>query len=304
MDKVEIYNKIGHTVAALQSYAAGIVTYKVDSDETSQFAKTKLSEVNTYLKQIEEKRVELTKPLLDEKKSIDDVAKSLVAILEPAKKHLNDQTVTFQSLKAAALRIENEKKLALEKDLADKKQAELERINKLRNLIVQKVTELLKDVNFREKIPNFINLWNNNIDSKMPEFNYTGNELIAAKKEIIDMLWNLKDTFEEPINVLNDFKARYDMLVVESQSNVQKDLQNFEKKAEHIVDNAKKGMREYIKFEIEEPGKVPLNFLSPDEKKIRAFIDQDKEMIKSMLANGKQPISGVKVYVEQIMIAR
>jgi hypothetical protein len=119
------------------------LTLAINNDSTlaqaKEFAKLGKS-IENY---IEEKRKMLTKPLVDKKKEIDDVAKDLKAILDRGVKPLRDKILNYEQEKLAAQQAEM-RRIAEEKR---KKEEELRAAalaeSKTDEVIEQKVDELV-----------------------------------------------------------------------------------------------------------------------------------------------------------------
>lgn len=93
----------------------------INSQETLAAAKELAKDARTIEKLIEERRVEITKPLLDKKKEIDGVAKKLTANLNNALSDLRSQILRYEQeqerIRQEELRRIEEEKRRLEEEL-------------------------------------------------------------------------------------------------------------------------------------------------------------------------------------------
>ena len=61
---------------------------------------------------------------------------------------------------------------------------------------------------------------------------------------------------------------------------------------------AKTGIREIVKFDVENESVVPVDFKVISETKVNEYIRTSSDRIKQALKENKQPIPGIKFYVD------
>ena len=92
----------------------------VANDDEMKFALEAAKQVKSFIKKVEEVRVNETKPLVDRQREINTYAKKIVAPLEEAETHIKKQLVGYERLK------EEKRQLELRKAEEARKAAEAE----------------------------------------------------------------------------------------------------------------------------------------------------------------------------------
>lgn len=88
MSSLAVFDKL---VADIKQHVEPCMAIVITDDETQKAAYEAAKTIKLYDKMIEERRVELTKPLLDQKKKIDEYAKKISSPLGAAEAHIKGQ---------------------------------------------------------------------------------------------------------------------------------------------------------------------------------------------------------------------
>lgn len=118
------------------------IDFVISSDESLESAKQLAKDAKSVEKMIEDRRKEITKPILDEKKRIDDFAKSLTDDLNNGIKSLRVQILNFEQekdriRKEELRKIEEERRIQeeeLRKQMAEKEEINQEDLDKLQTI--------------------------------------------------------------------------------------------------------------------------------------------------------------------------
>ena len=70
------------------------------------------------------------------------------------------------------------------------------------------------------------------------------------------------------------------------------------------VKEAGKGVRKTLKFEVADINEVPSEWILLDEKAVRAWAQENKEMIKEQMKKGENVMRGVKFWLESGYVTR
>lgn len=276
-------------------------------DSTSLgIANQKLSLIGNYRKEIESKRKELKQPFLDGGKKVDDAAKELDAILSKGNDDLKSKIGAWEKA-----RLEKERELqqkALEE--ARKKEAE-----------ANGIAEKARIVNYMAQVKDWlekglagcttIEHGNQMLESMkgLQPFAVMG-DYQQEYKALIEMYEKLfrtkvgelegkiaKGTTENHINVLggqlNDHIESLKVQVAEKQQELTKVETEIVQEMNNLQEEKASNVAFLWKFDVVSPENVPSMFMSIDEKKIREWMNNNKENLKD-----GETIYGVKFYKE------
>lgn len=283
-----------------------VIQIKVSDSTSLSIANQKMSFVNNHLKEIEAKRKELKQPFLDGGKAVDDAAKELAGLLEPALKHLKSEVGNWQT---QLLQKERElQQKALEE--ARKKEAE-----------ANGIAEKARIVNYMAQVKDWlekglagcttIEHGNQMLESMkgLQPFAVMG-DYQQEYKALIEMYEKLfrtkvgelegkiaKGTTENHINVLggqlNDHIESLKVQVAEKQQELTKVETEIVQEMNNLQEEKASNVAFLWKFDVVSPENVPSMFMSIDEKKIREWMNNNKENLKD-----GETIYGVKFYKE------
>lgn len=101
---------------AIRETGTALLQFEVFDDESADDAKTLITDLKRRRKSIEDKRKQLTKPILDSKRAIDSFFKEAMVPLDTAVKHLTGQQLSYHQLQ---VQIANEAAAKLAESVAD-----------------------------------------------------------------------------------------------------------------------------------------------------------------------------------------
>jgi hypothetical protein len=314
-------------IDALKQYAQTIL---IEDEQGLTIAENNSSAINQVITESEELRKGIKEPYFRTSKMIDETFK--VNISDPSlniKKSINDAIKNFKVAKAAQERIEDEKRQKEISDLADKKAIEAEKITRIQSQLFARLygggyknkdnkefivpgCNTLGEIKDLEKI----------VKTKLPteeEFKYMVDEFSAMKKSFLKKLSehkaNITESSSESSVIKNNAIARIKLAkqeagieIVEKKeelvNTIISEAKHDMKQSEKQVQEASKGIRSTLQFEISDVSEVPLEWLILDDKKVRDWASLNKESIKEKLKNGQNIIKGIKFSIIQTNISR
>jgi chromosome segregation ATPase len=154
---LEVLASVKKQIDMLADQCRNVVISDAQSLERAKSLAKQAKLIENY---IEDKRKELTKPILDRKKAIDDLAKSLTKDLTEAVKHLREQ-ILFYEQEQERKRLEELRRLEEEKR---RKEEELKRMQMEGNIEqiehIEKLAEIeTKAAELSEKSKNLREVW-------------------------------------------------------------------------------------------------------------------------------------------------
>jgi len=294
------------TKEMLTEIAEQVTQIKVSDSTTLSIANQKMTFVNGHLKEIEAKRKELKQPFLDGGKAVDDTAKELSSVLDPALKHLKTEVGDWQlqviqkerELQQKALeearKKEDEAKAVAEqsrvvnyisqvKDWLEKGLATCATIE--HGQAVLSSMEGLQPANmmgdYQKEYAALIEMYQKLFRTKLGELEgkiakgTTQNHLDVLGGQLNDHIESLK----EQIEVKKQEVSAVESEILSEVASLQED------KASNVA---------FLwKFDVVSPENVVPMFMSIDDKKIREWMNNNKENLKD-----GETIYGVKFYKE------
>lgn len=283
-----------------------VIQIKVTDSTSLSVANQKMSFVNNHLKEIEAKRKELKQPFIDGGKKIDETAKELSGLLEPALKHLKSEVATWQT---EVLRKENElKQKALEearkKEEEAKSNADEARIISYISQVkdwLEKGLSSCSDVAHGEQMVSsmkglqpasvmgkysqeygaLVEMYNTLFTTKIGELK--GTVAAGTTNSHIEVLGGqLNDHID---SIKKEVEQKQQELTKVEEEIVQEVAKLEEQKASNVA---------FIwKFDVVSPENVPSIFMTIDEKKIREWMNANKDNLKD-----GETIYGIKFFKE------
>lgn len=264
---------------------------EIRDDVTLSMANQVLSEANSQLKLVEEKRVQLKKPYFDAGKIIDETAnqikKPLEESLDIGKKKLkewNDAQEAKRKAEESKLNDSKAKLAAIEIQLTSKADA----------CATPMACEQLID----------------SINQKFPPFESFGQfkeEAAEAKEKYIKMLSLKKDALVKVIaGGAGSSAAAVAMVEVEAKMKEQTEesIQKAEDKKDAIsntiaASTPKSSVRKTWKWEVYSENDIPREWMSPDPDKIKAYMSANKDKIVP-----PRVIGGIRFFIEETPIIK
>ena len=278
-------NELGDVV---HNTTAEIVTYMQKNEVKPATARPLLKQAKTIIKQVEGARKQLTKPLLDKKREIDQHAKDIIAALQVEMDTLNNKVSEYlqqeEARKAIELqRIEKEKAAKL-KEAQERDQKALEIMHATYN----KAIRYLQGGDFKI-LQSERDRWEA-ID--WPSDTFTG----AILKQAIKMQYEVLNHFDNciksgrPLALVTDKQDQSALIENQMQSAIDAEITS-QAQAQAIAST--EGGRKTWTFEIEDAEQVPSEFKVIDEKAIRQAIK-----------DGAREIKGIKIYQKVTNVIR
>lgn len=328
MPQSEISKRFSEFAQNLKEVTKLCSDVQVTTDESCEIASSHLSRATSLETDLEKLRKQLKEPYHKTGVAIDEYVKTIVTPLSVAKKLASDKVTKWKQLKQAQLKAAEETRLAeIEKERVEnvKRKERLLRIIRMLNArlyggIYEKPTGepvkcggcmTIEEIEVLEK----------DIATKYPEHDEFGDYKtesmklldglktnVNLMKEQITLLQNGGDDAISAMAKINQMRtdANVDSVVSEEilDSKIEKAESRAVKQVEKQISGATKGVRNYIKWKTVDIKLVPEKYLTVDENEIKRFQLVEAELIKSLIAENKQPIPGIEFYIESTYVAR
>jgi hypothetical protein len=235
--------------------AANCLLIKISDDTTLAIAQQNLSKANELVKSIDEKRKTIKAPYLEAGKKIDALAKELSEPLDKAVEHIKSQVKSWEEARREAER---------------KRQETLNYINvELSNRLKQ----LCDEADSKEKCDEVLNY----IDTRFPKDERFG--------EFIGQAHALRDTYIQLLTAKKQsFSGESNVPIITVEQEIEEVKKQNEVVAEIVTQSASvnktRNIRETWKFEVADINQVPMDWLTIDEAKVKAYLAENKETLK------------------------
>jgi len=310
------------TKESIDKIGENCLQIKVVDESTLSIAQQNLSKANDMVKFIEEKRVEVKEPHLQNCKTIDSTCKELAEGVIKAVAHLKEQIKQYaiaQEAKAEKARIELEKK---QKEDAQKLEAETKRKEDIQKYIREDLTNWCKKAYDKCTTIVACDIFIGQIEKSWPgeekfqEFiaqaddlksNYLS--LAKIKRQQIEqadtMSQEQKDLIKEKEELAKQKQALAEKEAEIAQKEVTIAAENAKKLAEEQAkkdaellaaseaQNKTSGLRKTWKYELVEKSKLVEEWIALDETAVKEYMKVNKDKLKS-----GEVINGVKFYQE------
>ncbi len=265
---------------------------EINDDTTLALAQQTLSEANRIFKMIEEKRVEIKSPYLQAGKEIDRIAGTILKPLEDALEKGKDKLREWnkkQDEVANAQKLLNEKKYNF--------------LKSLERQIEEKIKLCTSVDNYNQLAAN--------INSKWPAketFGTYGDDAIKIKDNFITLI----KTKVEILNSANGNTAEAANIVAEKIEEA-KSIENKVAETSAIIDEkkdiapvatSKSSVRKTWKHEVVDEMKLPRQFLSADDKKIREYFSSKLKEKTEYEGLKEVTVGGVRFYIDEVPTIR
>jgi hypothetical protein len=283
---------------------------KIEDDEGLAIVENTYSGINDFLKRLDNKRAIIKAPYFNTGKAIDAYAKLIAEKVETAKKRYNSAITSYKTIQRAAAKAEAEKR---EQELLEEqklKQEEIDKINRIRNMIIAKIfggKYHLKDGSVKEAVGcktkdeciELLRAVKNNF--KPEDFERctdlageTFNDLIVKIGQQTNNIITGKTSDTEKEKMLREAAEKEE----EAKKELEKETRDSMKESQALIKDAGKGLRETLRYNIVNEKDLDRKFLSADPQKIREYMSENKEMIKEHLKENKQTALGLEFYIE------
>lgn len=322
----DAYKNINTRIDHFKKYSTDLV---VESDEALIIAENNVAEVQTILKNIETVRKLRKAPYMEAGKAIDDYAKELAGPLAEIKDQITSVIGNYKKVQEAAKRAEAEK-IRQEAEKKAKEQAEeADRIHRIQTQFNARIYggSWFAQSGERKSSAGCINpddcdKLSEIIKAKVPkpkDFTYLQNDykemldkaktlLAEHKANLINLNSESKPLREDAENQINEAKIRAGIKSQEEKKKMSDEIIDSAKKdiksAEKQADEAGKGLRKVLKFEVIDFDKVPKEFLSVNETKVREWALEHKEQVKNSMNGEKTALEGIRFYFEETYVSR
>lgn len=257
---------------------------KITDETTLAMATQTLSQANEALKKIEAKGKELREPYTKASKMIIELEKAITKTLEAS--------IEAGKLKLRAWNDEQEK-------IKKEADAQMTKEQGLLSKVAADLTPKIDQAATPERCQELID----SINAKFPDitkFKYFSKEALESKNRFIDLLKLKKTSLEK---ILEGGKGTIEAFAelkkqeIETAKATEEATQSTEDKKEAIAATIALPTSKFRKlwtYSIEDEKALPAEFLSPDPKKIKAYLDANKETFKDGHIFG-----GVKFYIDK-----
>lgn len=259
---------------------------KIADENTLSMAQQVLSKSNQLYKSIEEKRSEIKKPYLDAGKTIDSIAKEIMAPLEEGLKFGKQELQKW-----------NDEQVRLQKEKEEENAKIVGRINKIREQLQAKVSEC----NTPEKCKNLIDSINK-VFPAVETFKQYAQDAKMVKDNFITLLQIRRQTYEAALSGNVDLVAQniQEIKAVEAEN-----IENaaiVEEKKELITENntvVKSAVRKAWKYEVVDLNSIPFSFFTLDDKKVKEYMAANKTSTGTIT-----PLQGIKFVLTEAPVIR
>jgi len=279
--------------------AESVIQIKVTDSTSLAIANQKMSSVNGHLKEIEAKRVEQKAPHMAAAKAVDDVAKELKALLEPALVHVKKEVATWETER---IRKENElKQKALDEARKTEDEARnIENDKKITSYMVQVKDWLEKQLGACNSIESCSQMLES-IKGLQPAAimgNYQTEYASLVEmytKLFLTKLGELegkiaKGTTQQHLNVLGgQLNSHIDSLAEQVQIKEQEVAvanTDIVEQMAALQDDKASNVAFLWKFELADIDRVPREWLALDEAKVKEWLKLSKDTLKEGIYDG------------------
>lgn len=322
--KVEdLKNKFPDIQDKIKEYTEYSLAVKIETDDNLMAADNTSSEVHEVLKNVEKVRQVLKAPYFNTGKVIDEYAKTMTDPLEKAKKRINEEIARYRVIKAAMIKAEEDAKMREIAALEEEKREEMNKITRIEQQLTartyggvwitrdgQKMTSIgcVKESDCDDLITLIV--------TKVPKpesfkfYQAQAEEMLSKVRDRIAKhkinLHNLngdsKILREDALVKINEAKVEAGVEAAETKEIIEKKIEKETKQQikgfEKSIDQARKGVAQVLKFSVLEEHLVPREFLVVSEEKIRDYMRQNGEQIRTDLKDNKVSLPGIKFYID------
>lgn len=286
------------------------------NNENLTVAQNQVRDAKEVLNNIETVRKLVKKPYLETTKLIDAYAKELA---DPIKKFVDARKgaiAAYKALLVAQKRKEEEAKKEEEKKIAKQKAEEADRILRIKSMLnarlyggsylTKKGTKVnypgCKDQEEVKQLMEFVNRNATSVKVQYMEDDYREmlNQFFYDAKDFIEKLDN-KENIE---NLKQQAEKKIEETKTTLKDKIIEEAHKSIKTSEAETKDAGKGLRKNILYELDDLSKVPLEFITIDDRAVRKYLIDNREAILSSLRENIQPVPGIRIYVKETYVSR
>lgn len=313
-------------IEQFQKYAEKIM---VDSSTSLTVAENNVGLINDTLKNIEKVRKILKDPYMQTSKMIDEYAKILTGPLTEAKLSITQSITNYKSIETATKKAEAKQALEETEKLADAKSEEADKIFRIESQMNARIYggHWFNKNNQQQSSSGCITAFETNdlrkmIKEKLPSpdiFIHLQKEYKILLKEINKRLTEkttsiIESETESEIvkeNATKEMETARNVAIQSSNVKKQELAQTIIKEAKKdikvstdAIQEAGKGVRKQLKFELDNIANIPNEWLQLDETAIRKWALANKQKIRNSIEKENGIITGIKFYFEQTYVSR
>lgn len=326
VDLKKNFGDFSKEIARFEEYTVSII---IESDQTLVVAENNSSQINEILKNIEKVRKAVKEPYYVTAKLIDEYAKTLSVPLDKAKKDINEAITSYKKVQEAAARLEAEKIRRQAEALANIKTEEADRLVRVQRQLIARLyggswvnkegqTKTTAGCYTLEDCKNLTNL----IKTKVPTsdtYTYLKGEYNDMLKEILNKIadhkYNLINKDSESKSLAKDAEVSIEEAKINAAMGVNntsdeltqtivKEIKKEIKFANSEIKESGKGVRQTLKFEIDNIAAVPYEWITINETEVRKYAIENKERLKEKMAAGNCIENGIKFYLEDSYVSK
>jgi hypothetical protein len=303
---------------------------KVESDEQLTIAQNNASEVLALYKEVDSMRKLLKAPHADTVQTIDGYCNIILESLNRIKLRFTSQITDFKVIKEAQLKAERDAKLKELEALENEKKEESAKIVRIETQLIAKIyggtyhtksgeaktsigcvkdsdcDELLTFINTSAPDPRSFKYFQGTYEDM----------LISVKKKLTEHRVNLIDLHkdDQPIakegamRRINESRMDAAQDIVETAQTTEKviakEIKSETKAIDREVEDAGKGVRETLTYEVIDELLVPRDMLTVDSRKVNSYIDANKDKIRESLIKNEEVVPGIRFLVTNKFVTR
>ncbi len=320
------FSHLSTQIEQFQKYADKI---QVDSSMSLTVAENNVGLINDTLKNVEKVRKVLKDPYMQTGKMIDEYAKTLTIPLNEAKASVTQSITNYKSIETATKKAEAKKALEETEKLADAKSEEADKLFRIESQMNARIYggHWFNKSNQQQSSSGCSTAFDTNdlrkmIKEKLPSpdiFIYLHKEYKILLKEINKRLTAkttsiIESETESEIvkeNAIKEMDAAKDTAIQSSNVKKQELAQTIIKEAKKdikvstdAIQEAGKGVRKQLKFELDNIANIPNEWLQINETAIREWALANQKLVRDSIEEKNGVITGIKFYFEQTYVSR
>ena len=321
-----LFGESKDVIAKYSKFAEEIV---IEDDDTLSAAEMNSGSLNDFLKSVEDKRKELKAPYFDAGKAIDAFAKKISEPLTIAKKKINDTIANWKRVQEAAAKAEKERIEKEAADLADAKASEIDKITRIESQLIARLfggywmnkenqrktsagcanptdcdnlkemmEKSLPPVDAFKYMQEEYKAMIADVESKLSQQKVRLIEMASSSSTVSDNAKSEAETAKaEAVGEINDKKDEMTQEVI-------KENRDTLKTQDKEIKEAGKGVRKTLQFEVVDIAAVPKEWIKLDDVAVRAWAQENKELVKTEMSDNTGIINGIKFTLKETYVAK
>lgn len=306
------------------------VSVKVETEDQLVIAENNASETLSLIKEVETARKLLKEPYADTVKLIDSYCKNITENLERIKMRFTSEVTKFKVVREAQLKAERDAKVTEIKSLEEMKLDEANKLIRIFNQLIARIygghynkksgEVMIAPGCLEPENCDHLDSWIQLNAPAKTDFKYFQNEyedmlmkiglwLAEHKANLIDLMkMDYPTAVEGARRRINEASTLSRVQFEETKTailkKIEKEIKSEVRSIDNEINDAGKGVRDRIVYDIVNELIVPRDMLSVDSKKVNDYINANKEQIRAALAKGEETIPGIRFSIENKFIAR